>query len=299
MPNAWRGRDEAKSEKRTQDSGQRGKCLCLSSESLVRSPFNSFWRLGVHFLLLLAIALSGGCISDQQKIQDAVDAGEVALGGNRYDAAIARADEALHIGPTAEAYYIRGRAEEDRPKPDADITNADLEKARADYQAALDLHPPDALAARCRVGLANIAFAHEDYATAIADWSSAVDGLDEPQWRALALYRIGESQQRLGQFDAADKTFQQVRDQYADQDIAVQAQERQGLRGFYVQVGTFPNIDDAEAAVAKAQSAGVTCRQVSDNGLTAVRGGPYGSYAEARRALAAVAAAFPDAAIRP
>lgn len=232
-------------------------------------------------------------------MQDSLDAGQVALGGNRYEAAIARANEALEIAPSAQAYYIRARAEEDRPKPDNNIAEADLQKAKSDYQAAIDLHPEAALAARCRVGLANFAFAHEDYAGAVAQWSGAVNGLDQPQWRALALFQMGQAQQRLGQFETADKTFQRIRDEYPDQDVAGRAQALQNVRGFYLQMGIFTNIDDAETAVKKALAAGVTCRQASDQGLIAVRGGPYPNYAEARKAQAAVAGVFANAVIKP
>ncbi len=253
---------------------------------------------GAYILSIFAFTLSG-CGTNQQKIQDNVDAGQVALGGNRYEAAIDAADRALEIGPSAQAYYIRARAEEDRPKPDNNITEADLQKAKNDYQSALNLDPPPALAARCRVGLANFAFAHEDYAGAITNWTSAVDGLDQPQWRAMALFRMGQAQQRLGQFDAANKTFQRIRDDYPDQDIASRAKDLQDVRAYYVQVGTYTNIDDAETAVKKATGAGVTCRQVSDQGLIAVRGGPYADYAEARKAQDALNGLFPAVVIKP
>jgi tetratricopeptide (TPR) repeat protein len=233
------------------------------------------------------------------RLEDALEQGQVALGGGRYEAAVAYADEALRIKPSAEARYIRARAEEDRPKPDANITAADLEKARADYQAALDLNPDPALAARCRSGLANVAFDNDDYATAVAQWTSAVDDLDDAQWRALALYKVGLAQQRLGQFADADKTLQSVRDQYPDQDVAARARERQGVRGFYVQLGTYTGSDDAATAIATAKGAGLTCRQIADQGLIAVRGGPFTTYAQAKQALAQVAAQFPQAVVGP
>jgi tetratricopeptide (TPR) repeat protein len=164
-------------------------------------------RYGWRVVTAAALVAAGGCRSNHEMAQEMIESGEVALGGDRYDAAVADADDAIQEAPSADAYYLRARAEEDRPKPDSDITAADLAKARADYQAALDRNPPPLLVGRCRAGLANVAFALEDYPTAMADWQSSLDYLAEPQWRAFALYRIGICQQRLGEFDDANYQF--------------------------------------------------------------------------------------------
>ena len=256
-------------------------------------------RVGLTGSVMLLLALAGGCISDQQKISDAVDAGEVALGGHRYDVAETHADEALRIAPSARAYYLRGHVEEDRPKPDQLIAASDLAKARTDYQAALDLHPGQPLEAPCHAGLANIAFESDDYTTAIYHWTMALDDLDQPEWRAFALYRIGESQQRLGHFDDADKTFARVCEEYPDQDVAAKARGRRSVRGFYVQVGVYSRPNDAAAAIKAALAAGVSCEEMAEQSLIAVRAGPYSTYTEALQAKAAVVGKFPDAVIGP
>jgi tetratricopeptide (TPR) repeat protein len=242
---------------------------------------------------------AAGCSDNKEKFADAIDSGQVALGGQRYDVAQFEADEALRIKPSAEAHYIRGRAEEERPKPDADIAASDLNRARTDYQAAIDLHPDPVLEARCRVGLANVAFAQGDYTTAVAQWTAAFDGLDQPEWRAMDLYRIGEAQQRLGQFDAADKSFARVRNEYADQDVAARAEARQGITGFYVQAGSYSALADAQNAVADAKTTGVDCRIVSDQGLYAVRTANLSNYALAKQILASLLPQFPRASIGP
>jgi tetratricopeptide (TPR) repeat protein len=247
-------------------------------------------------ILLLGIV---GCNSQQQQIKDLTDSGEVALGGNQYDKTVADADEALHLAPTPLAYYLRGRAEEDRPKPDSTIESADLSKAKADYQAALALRPETTVEARCRAGLANIAFSQGDYSEASYQWNGAIDNLDQPDLRANALYRIGECEQRLGRFDDADRTFARVVSEYPDEDVAAKAQARLGVRGFYVQVGAFASTSDAQSAIRAAEAAGLRCRQYSDQGLIAVRGGPYTTYSEAQIAKDAVAGQFTDAVIGP
>jgi tetratricopeptide (TPR) repeat protein len=253
------------------------------------------WRT----VLAAAMILAGGCHSNVEKAQDHVESGEVALGGNRYDAAVADADAAIHESATADAYYLRARAEEDRPKPDSIITATDLAKARADYQAALDMSPSPVLQGRCHAGLANVAFSVEDYPTAITQWQSSLETLLEPQWRAFAQFRIGMCQQRLSKFDDADKTFQSVSEQFPDLDVSVMAKARQGIRGFYLQLATYSTIPDAEAAIQTAKTAGVTCREAGDQGLYAVRAGPFATYALARQAQAMVIGQFPGASIGP
>jgi tetratricopeptide (TPR) repeat protein len=245
------------------------------------------------------IALPLACNFNAQKIAEKLDAGEVALGGGLYDSAISDADDANRLTPTAQAYYLRGRAEEDRPKPDANLAVADWEKARTDYQAALNLHPPKALAARCRAGLANIAFAQEDYAVATFQYMTALDDLEQPDWRANALYRIGEAQQRVGRFDDADKTFKRLESEYPDQAVTAKGIAREGVKEFFVQVGTFADLNAAQAALTTVQHAGLTARQIADQGLIAVRAGPYATYIEAEKAQATIAGQFPGAKVGP
>jgi hypothetical protein len=57
------------------------------------------------FSLLLAamLCLAAGCEGDQERIKDELDAGQVALGGDRYDTAVSHAEAALKISPTAQA----------------------------------------------------------------------------------------------------------------------------------------------------------------------------------------------------
>jgi tetratricopeptide (TPR) repeat protein len=245
-----------------------------------------------------ALALTG-CDSAGQKVNDEIDAGEVALGGSQYDLAVSHADEALHVAPSVRAYYVRARAEEDRPKPNAYISTADLTKARADYQAALDLRPDRALAARCHFGLGNVAFDQEDYAESVSQWNAALTDLDEAPWQADAQFRIGEAEQRQGHFAEADSAFQRVVGLYSDQEVADKARTRIGIRAFYLQVADCASTADAQTAINTAQTAGLACRQTQNQGLYAVRAGPYSTYAQAKAAQVSVSQQFPDAAIIP
>lgn len=264
--------------------------------TLTRYPLTRYACCAGSVLLL---ALAVGCESNEQKIADHISQGEVALGGQRYDVAESEADEALRLGTSAQAHYLRGRAEESRPKPNAMLEASDLSEARGDYQAALNLNPGEPLASRCRSGLANVAFAQNDYSTALFQWTSALDNLDEPEWRAFALYRIGQCQQRLGRFNDADATFQQVIQQYPMQEVAMRAQAEESVRGFYVQVGAYSNPDDASGIAKSARAAGLPCKLVAVQGLIAVRSGLYSTYSDALQARESVSGQFPDAVIGP
>ena len=267
-----------------------------SEKSASHIPAASFHT----FILFILFALSAfpGCTAQKTAEEELAD-GQVSLGGSRYDLAVEHATASIKLKPTADAYYLRARAEEDRPKPDSDIAAADLGKARDDYRAALDFHPPQPIKSRSQAGLANVSFSLDDYDTAIFEWLSCVDDLDDPQWKASALIGVGEAQQRMCPFSVADKTFQRVVKDYPETDAATKAQLRIGVAGYFVQIGAFNNIDDAQNALKSAQAAGFSCRQVGDQGLYAVRGGPYWTYADAKKAKATIIQQFPNAIVGP
>src|SRR5688572_11393839 len=133
----------------------------------------------------------------------------------QYDAAMAGAQRVLvgnAQGPgAAEAQYLRGRVFEERAtqadesgnKPAAKTA---LQSARDAYNAALAAKPTPAAEGRIRAGIANVAYFQEDYATAIAAGTAALDKTAEAQVKAWVLYRVGLSQQRFGNFTEADRT---------------------------------------------------------------------------------------------
>jgi tetratricopeptide (TPR) repeat protein len=242
-----------------------------------------------------------GCV-DQQTRQK-LDSGEQSLAAKNFDGAIQSSDQALAANPTgpaaAEAYYVRGRAVEERPKPDASAAARDQARANADYQAALALNPPNPLAARIRSQLANLAYFREDYAAALNLWNEAIPGLDNPDWKATALYRVGVCEQRLGRWTDADRAFSMVIRDYPTSDAATRAAGHQGLRGFAVQVGAFSNPAAADNAVAAIQKAGAAATKNPERGLTVVRTGTVATYAEAKALKARLTGTYPDAVIVP
>jgi tetratricopeptide (TPR) repeat protein len=254
-------------------------------------------------ILLTALALAGGCASSPANRQQ-LDAGEQALRDQKYDHAIRSADLVISSNPTsndlAEAYYLRGSAIEQRnPKPDFAAATADLAAARLDYIAALNQYPPKVLEARLHGQLGNVAYFQDDYATALQQWTVAYGQLENLQWKQWVLYRMGICQQRLGRFVDADRTFSIVQREYPNTEVAARAAAREGVRGFYVQVGAFSQTSDAQKASQAVSDIGSIPVQAPDRGLTVVRTSGVPSFAMAAELRLKLVSAYPDARVMP
>jgi TolA-binding protein len=252
--------------------------------------------------LLAGLMLLGGCggRADKEKLQ----AGYQSLESQQYDQAIAQADEYLKKKPdgtgSSEAMYLRGRAYEQKVAADPMEAKLNLQAARSAYVKALELKPSKKLEAYIRASLANVAYFQDDYTTALTQWATAHDDLEDPETKSWVLYRIALCQQRLGQFAEADKTFANVIQSYPNSVPAQRAAERQGARSFYVQVGTFSSPAGADKMMASLRSEGAIPERVSDaKGRQVVRVGPVQSYQQAQALKQRLAANHPDALIVP
>jgi tetratricopeptide (TPR) repeat protein len=255
-------------------------------------------------LTLAALFLTGCTPPQANNPRQALDQGYAELASKNYDGAAAAADSVLGAKPApaaeAEAHYLRGRAVEERVKPDQASADADLQKAREEYVRALELNPPEPLAAKVRASVANVAYFQDDYATALSQWGLAYDHLEGADDQAWALYRIGLCQQRLGQWDRADRTFADVQQQYPNTTPAQRAHDKAGARAFYVQLGAFKDPAGADRAMQQARLNGVSPQKTVDaRGMHVVRAGPFDSYLGARATKTRVAGAFPDATVVP
>jgi outer membrane protein assembly factor BamD (BamD/ComL family) len=239
--------------------------------------------------------------------QAILDAGFAALESKQYNEAIAKADEFLggspHGAGSPEALYLKGRALEGKNatgEASADEVKQNLEAARAAYMQALDRTPRQPLESYIRTSLANVAYFQDDYATAVGQWKAAYDKLDRDDIKAWALYRVGVSQQRLGQFAQADQTFANVQAAHPDTVPAQRAKEHQGARAFFVQVATFANPQGAQTAVAELSKKGIVAAATrNQSGNTVVRIGPVSSYAQAQYWKTQLASQYPDAIVLP
>ena len=274
-------------------------------------------RNGHKFIALIAVTmlLIAGCGGNAKKTQGAgkpaahqpaavLNAGYAALDSKDYNEAIAKADEFLtgtpHGAGSAEALYLKGRSLEEKTAGDQAEAKANLQSARSAYIQALEQMPKQPLESYIRASLANVAYFQDDYPTAISQWTAAYDKLDKDDLKAWALYRIGLSQQRLGQFAQADQTFANVQQLHPSTIPAQRAREHQGARAFFVQLATFASPASATRAAAELQRQGVTASTAADSaGHSVLRVGPISSYSQAAYYKARFAEQYPDAVVLP
>jgi outer membrane protein assembly factor BamD (BamD/ComL family) len=255
-------------------------------------------------VLFAVFAVALPACSSNKSAKEELAAGYKSLEQKRYDQAIAQADAFLAKNPTgagtAEALYLRGRAFEQRTAANPHESKTNLQSARSSYIEALNRRPPTHLETTIRTSLANVAYFQDDYATALAQWHSALPRIENPDTRAWTIYRIGLSQQRLGQFEQADQSFATVQQQHPGTLPAQRAREHQGARSFYVQLVTFKNAASADKATAALRREGVEpVRSESAQGFQQIRVGPVQSYAQAQSLKTRFADRYPDAIIIP
>lgn len=269
---------------------------------------NTGWVMGhwpkILVISSLAIWIAGCAWQPAEREKATLQAGYGSLEARQYEQAIAQADAYLarvpHGRGSAEALYLKGRGYEGRVAHSQAEAKANLEAARKAYIAALWLNPPRKLDGIIRASLANVAYFQNDYRTAMAQWATAYDMLEDRAVQAWALYRIGICQQRLGEFDRADRTFEQVQDRFGGSIPAQRARERHGMRGFYLQVATFSSPSDTNRAVEGLRSQGLKTVCVrAPNGYQKVRIGPLASYQQALGLKSRFSREYPDAMVIP
>ncbi len=269
----------------------------------MRNSRNARMRSLLFAAMGLCLALLAGCASDK-KAKVELGEGYTALESRQYDEAIGRANAFLQHTPagpgSAEALYLKGRALEQKTAANQTDARANLQAARIAYIEALSRSPSPKLEAYIHTSLANVAYFQDDYATAINEWSSAYDKLDDENAKAWALYRVGVSKQRLGQFADADTVFAAVQQRYPNSVPAQRAREHQGVRGFSVQLATFSTSAAADAAIGTLRREGVLpTKQADSKGRYIVLAGPMPSYQQAQSLKARYALRFSDAIIVP
>jgi tetratricopeptide (TPR) repeat protein len=250
------------------------------------------------------IFLSTGCTPDIVEKEN-LTAGYSALDSRQYDDAINHADQQLGKSQdgevSAEAYYLKGRAFEQRAKPDVRGATSDLDMAASYYQHALTLNPTRSLEGYIHASLGNVEYWRDDYGGALRQFSAAYDLIDTPDLKSFVLYRAGLCQQRLGQFDVADKSFQAVQDRFPGTDAANRARDHMGFHNFNIRIATFSSIQSADMAVQALQSSGIGLvqRKLLPNGECVVLLGPQGTYTEALAMKTRIAGQYANAVIIP
>ncbi|HLL90433.1 MAG TPA: tetratricopeptide repeat protein [Tepidisphaeraceae bacterium] len=257
-------------------------------------------------LSVAAIGGLAGCATAQPSpgARQGLNDGYAALERGNYDAASAAAEAYLRThrnGPgVAEALYLKGRAFEQRTPRDQAVRDANLAQARSAYAEALNHQPEPKLEGNIRAGLANVAYFRDDYLAALGQWTAAYDKLTDADAKAWTLYRIGLCQQRLGRFDRADQTFEQVKRNYPSTEPAKRAADRQGTRSFTLQLATYGSAPVADAATQQLRQQNLTPTRVTDpQGRIVLTLPNLPAYDEAKRLKQRLAGQFPDAVIVP
>ena len=232
--------------------------------------------------------------------------GYAAFDQRRYDDAIQSAERVLaedSTGPgSAEALYLQGRAHEQKARDAATPADArqHLREALGLYTRALSMAPPQPLEAYAHAGLANVAYFLEDYPTAAREWAAAYPNVADPDARAWVAYRAGLSEQRGGNFAAADQHFAEVQQQFPGSEQARRAATHQGAKAFHVQIGIFSNAANAQNAVARLKAQGFSPVRATDpQGRQTIGVGPIPTYSQAKAMRDRLASQFPGAAIVP
>ncbi len=262
-----------------------------------------------RFLCLLPTAyclLLCSCASQQDANVKTLRAGYDALAAHRLDDAVTAADKVLANSPTktlpAEAHYLKGSAYEDRAMSSPTNLSSDLQRARTEYIAAIaEPHAPD-LEGRARAGVANVAFHQDDYATAYMQWQSAYEKLERPEDKYRTLYRLGQTAQRIGHWEEADKFFTMIEQSAPNTDLATKARQHRGARGFIVQLATFADAKQAVAAVTALRRQGIAAQDTPDPAnpsLHLIRISPLSTWLEAKALRQRFAAEYPNIVILP
>lgn len=251
----------------------------------------------------LLLLLSGGCTSGNSPYGD-LNEGYAALENHQYDQAISHADSFLRARPTgpgsAEAYYLRGRAYEQKTSANMQQAQENLRLARDAYEQALKASPSLRLEAFIHTSLANVAYFQDDFSSAVVHWTAAYEKLDQPEIKSWVLYRLGLCRQRMGQFAEADRIFTAVQQHYPNTIPAQRARQKQGARSFSVQLATLSSSQAADAAITALRKEGMNAYTQRDvKGRSVVFVGPVPSYQQAREIKQRCIARYPDALIVP
>ena len=253
-----------------------------------------------RLLTLLTLTTLAGC-QINQKPGD-LTLGQTELNQKNYAAAETHLDTFLQTHPdgpqSAEAFYLKGHALQDRHFEDQAEATGGYQQARLAYIDALKAGTDDrALEGLIRASLADVAFWQEDYQVAAEQGAAAYGLLEDPNVRAMSLYRAGLSQQRLGQFEKGDKTLALVVQYHPGTQQALRAKQRIGVRAFNVKI-PFTSTAAASGAVAALTRQGFAPAPPVA-GDPSINIGPFSTYAQANAARTRLNSQYPKAVIVP
>jgi len=260
------------------------------------------------FTVLALVFLLTGCAAHETNVKT-LRQGYDALAIQQYSIAMDDANAVLAANADgtlpAEAHYLRGRVFEETAmaSPPSSAQAADLQKARDEYRQAISLPHKQDLDGNARAGAAMVAYAQDDYETALQQWQAAYPELKKSEDRVRTFYRMGQAAQRLGQWSVADQYFQQVQQLAPGTDVAANARAHQGARAFYVQVIASVTANQATALQKQLNANGIAVQiapgPTSATGHLSVRTGPLPTYSQAKSLRDRLLSKYPNATILP
>jgi len=203
---------------------------------------------------------------------------------------IAKPSGANEVGT---AHYLRGLAY-------AQMEPARNKLAQEDFEQALaKAHKKKELAALAHVGLGHLYFESrpDEQERAVEHYEAALSQIDaDEETQAVVLYRQGVALQRLGRWEEADRYLSQTFDRFGESTYGGYAREHFGSRAWRLQFGAFAVRERAVKLVEQLKRDGTQAdwapRRREGGVLYTVQAGRYGTYRQARQALAAVHGAY-------
>ena len=142
------------------------------------------------------------------------------------------------------------------------------------------------------MGLGDCAFAQDRFPVALAHYQRAVDMRVPEARNDYALYRLGVTRQRLGDWGGGQSFYQLLLRDHPHSPLVERARERIAFpaRAFHVELARFADAREARLEQLRIQSAGQRCQLVEHAGGVSVWVGGYPRYDVAKAAAPALEA---------
>lgn len=253
-----------------------------------------------HFIALIAVCCSTGCVELPQPAQEKLKAAEKDYRARDYRSAVGKLDEILTDFPeykqSAEAYYLRGECR---------IATNNKLGAASDLKKAIALSNDPRLTADAHASAGTLAYEAGNMAEAARHYGDALTKLPEKPPADQIRYNCGVALMRLGEWRKARVQFGMVFQRYPGSSLAANARDKfeWPFDYFVIQCGAFRDKTSAEKQSTKLQGAAlatrVESRQRAGETVYIVCVGSYPKYDLAADALRSVKSKCPSAVIVP
>ncbi|MBN2376038.1 MAG: tetratricopeptide repeat protein [Sedimentisphaerales bacterium] len=249
----------------------------------------------------MAVTTLSGCNSPvNPQDQASLDLARQQVQDEKFSSAIRNLNEFLVKHPSGtssgEAYYLRGLCHRQ-------TIPANEQLAEQDFQNALKDKKDRVIRPLAQVGLGHIYFENHPLQPekAVEFYLAAISDLSNEPPKDAALYRLGVSLQKMGQWQDADLYLSKCIDKFPDSTFTKYARDRFGARIWSFQFGAFADLNRARNLVKKLQASGWPAiwqtRRKNGSLLYVVRGGRYLDFNQANTMLPSAKAIQPDAEI--